>query len=249
MMMLMLLLSTAAASTSCSKDDDDNSEQTSKDDGDKSEETSAKAPSSAKAIDLGLSVKWANMNIGAESPLDYGYYFAWGEISQKDDYSKSTYIYYSSAIWIDPDGFPVDDPGYTKYVTQKSAGDYGYHDSFDNKTQLDKKDDAAYMNWGGKWRMPTKEELEELNNKCAWSRVKVSNVEVFKVTGPSGNFIYLPFAGSYSFHSDGRSADYWSSTLRSDKAEFAYTLHTVDTRHYVQAYSRTFGFSIRPVSE
>ena len=95
-------------------------------------------------VDLGLSVKWATCNVGATTPEGYGDYFAWGETKPKDYYAWSTYKYCdSSSLTL------------TKYCSKSYYG----KDSFsDNKTILDSEDDAATVNWGGAWRMPTKEE-------------------------------------------------------------------------------------------
>lgn len=209
---------------------------------------------SHEAVDLGLSVKWAKCNVGANTPIEYGDYFAWGETTPKTRYDKSTYKYYSSAIWIDPDGLPINDPGYTKYVKQENAISYGYHDTFDNKTQLDKEDDAAYMNWGGKWRMPTGKEFQELINNCTWSYVTISDVNAYKVTGPSGNYIYLPLADwqYYSFETPEkmcRSGYYWSSTLNSKDSYKVDAIRIEEYTLYLVNYERIIGCSVRPVTE
>ena len=103
-------------------------------------------PEAAQAVDLGLSVKWANINVGAESPEDYGNYYAWGETSTKETYNWSTY-------------FDTNDGGntFTKYNNEGG------------KTVLDPEDDAAHVNWGGSWRMPTQAEWWELINCCTWT--------------------------------------------------------------------------------
>ena len=83
-------------------------------------------------VDLGLSVKWATCNVGADSPEDYGDYFAWGETEPKSTYYWSTYKWYRG-----------DYDNLTKYCTSSSYG------TVDNKKQLDLSDDAARANWGG----------------------------------------------------------------------------------------------------
>lgn len=94
-------------------------------------------------VDLGLSVKWATCNVGAIQPEEFGDYFAWGEVETKAIYNWDTYKYY-------------DDFNLTKYTSN------------DSKTVLDPEDDAATVNWGGAWRMPTKAEQDELRNNCTW---------------------------------------------------------------------------------
>ena len=133
-----------------------------------------------EAVDLGLSVKWANVNVGAISPEDYGDYFAWGETELKTDYSWSTYKF---ELGTDENG------PFSKYVTNSSYG------TVDNKTVLDPEDDAAHVNWGGSWRMPTDAEWTELRTKCTWTWT--SEVNGMLVTGPNGKSIFLPAAGDY----------------------------------------------------
>jgi hypothetical protein len=99
------------------------------------------------AVDLGLSVKWANMNIGADNSWKYGDYFAWGETSAKDNYNWSSYSLCDGT-----------DKTMTKYCT---LSEYG---TVDNKTTLEPADDVARVKLGGNWRMPTEAEMDELVN-------------------------------------------------------------------------------------
>ena len=101
------------------------------------------APADVQAVDLDLpsGIKWATCNVGAEKPEDYGNYYAWGEVLPKEDYSWATYKYTNGASAI-----------FTKYCNNASQGDNGFTD---NKTTLEPEDDAAHVNWGGSWRMPT----------------------------------------------------------------------------------------------
>lgn len=162
--------------------------------------TNETTPSGVQAVDLGLSVKWANMNIGATSMEDYGDYFAWGETvgckGGKKTFNESTYKYYLSTTKKDKDGFTVETKGYTKYVPKSKAATYGYDGFYDDKTVLDPEDDAAIANWGGSWRMPTKAEQDELRTKCTWEWKELNGKKGCKVTGPNGNFIFLPAAGN-----------------------------------------------------
>ena len=107
------------------------------------------APTVGKAIDLGLSVKWASCNVGATAPEGYGDYYAWGETDTKSDYSWSTYI------WCNGSGRTL-----TKYCTDSSYG------NVDNKITLDSDDDVAHVEWGGSWRMPTLDEIKEAAKKA-----------------------------------------------------------------------------------
>src|SRR5574344_2053355 len=127
-------------------------------------------------VDLGLSVKWADHNVGATNPEDYGAYFAWGETETKIDYSEST------SKW--------------NNVSCSSLQSQGVIDSNSNLTATY---DAATVNWGKSWRMPTKVEINELKTKCTWTWTTTSNgIHGYKVVGTNGNSIFLPAAGSRS---------------------------------------------------
>ena len=131
-------------------------------------------------VDLGLSVKWATCNVGASKPEEYGYYFAWGETQAR----KTTTYNWSTYKWCNGS-----DKTITKYCTNSSYG------IVDNKTVLDREDDAAAINWGGGWRIPTYAEWTELCNNCSWSWTTTNGVVGRKVTGKTGNSIFLPAAG------------------------------------------------------
>ena len=186
-------------------------------------------------VDLGLSVKWATCNVGANSPEKYGDYFAWGEVESKDVYAWSTYKY----------GTDYDE--LTKYCTQSSNGKDGFTD---NKTILDPEDDAAIVNWGGAWRMPTKAEQDELRNKCTWLCTKQNDVNGYKVTGPNGNSIFLPAAGSIeggTLNNVGKFGNYWSSKLDETRCSGACTMSFSSGSIDWKSRERYIGCSIRPV--
>ena len=189
-------------------------------------------------VDLGLSVKWATMNVGASSPEDYGDYFAWGETSAKSTYNWSTYKYCNGSY-----------STLTKYYT--SIDDYGTVDT-DNKTQLDLTDDAARVNWGGAWRMPTEAELKELCKQCYWTWITQNGINGYKVTGPNGNSIFLPAAGyrhDNSLKSAGSYGCYWSSSLcpKSNFPDHACSVYFHSNSVEWSDDSRFFGQSVRPV--
>ena len=123
-------------------------------------------------VDLGLSVKWAKCNVGAENPENYGTYFAWGETEPKDNYSWENYKWCNGS-----------QTTLTKYNIDS---DYG---TVDNLTTLEIADDAAAANWGGAWRMPTYNELSALLDSCYWEwttnyNSKGSGYIVYKVKNP-----------------------------------------------------------------
>lgn len=201
---------------SCGKDDSNPQEQ-------------IESGETVTAVDLGLSVKWANVNIGAGSPDSYGFYFAWGETMAKVEYSWYTYFYCEGE----------ESHKLNKYNTRESYG------TVDNRTVLERGDDAAYINWGGKWRMPTKEEWDELCDNCEWIYTKENNTSGFRVTAKNGNSIFLPSAGHrYEGFRHFDALDYWSSSLNVEYPNMAYRLRgrTITNSDY-----RYNGLPIRPV--
>lgn len=184
-----------------------------------------------RAVDLGLSVKWASYNVGATAPEEYGDYFAWGETLPKSDYSHNTNKWYSNG------GNYIN-----KYCTDSSYG------TVDNNTNLDLADDAAHDNWGRNWRMPTVAEWSELINKCTWEWTTAG----YLVTGPNGNSIFLPAAGGRArttLHETGSHGHYWSSSLSTDYPYWAYFISFKSGNVYRDYYGRSNGFSVRPVTE
>lgn len=187
-------------------------------------------------VDLGLSVMWATCNIGAEKPQDYGDYFAWGETEPKDCYNWSTYKWCNGDLWT-----------LTKYCINSNQG---YNGFTDGKTELEPEDDAAYVNWGPQWRMPTKEQQDELWTNCTWTWTTRNGVNGRLVTGPNGNSIFLPAAGlrlNELLGSAGGWGSCWSSALDPSNTHYACSLYfrSYDVGWY-DAH-RCFGFSVRAV--
>lgn len=188
------------------------------------------------AVDLGLpsGTLWADRNVGADSPEDYGDYFAWGETESKGFYDWSTYK------WCQGDYDTM-----TKYCTDS------YYGTVDNKTVLDLEDDAAYVNMGADWRMPTNDELNELVNKCTWTWTSQNGTEGYKVTGPNGNSIFLPAAGfrldSY-LHYAGSFGLYWSASLGESDPSSARGLHFYSGHYYTSYNGRHYGHTVRAVA-
>lgn len=168
-------------------------------------EESSTSTDIVEAVDLGLSVRWANMNVGATKITGYGSYFAWGETEPKEYYSWNTYAW---------------SKGDTQFLTKYSKED--------RKTQLALADDAANANWGGKWRMPTVDEFEELITKCTWEWTTRDGVNGYKVSSKkTGNSIFLPITGC-RFYADtqfrGIKGIYWTSTLYTGNPNKAWCL-------------------------
>ena len=195
-------------------------------------------------VDLGLpsGLLWAETNIGAETAIDPGDYFAWGETKPKSDYNEDTYKYGGPPVTVDE---LILGYTYTKYN--------------DGKTTLDKEDDAAYVNWGASCRTPTRLEWVELRNSscCLWDETHITGsygweIECFKVTSlTNGNCIYLPTTGSY--HEDGFATwgyNYWSSTL-DYLGVYCMNFYTDPSDMYnsINYDGRTCGQCVRPVAK
>ena len=183
-------------------------------------------------VDLGLpsGLKWATCNVGASKPRDFGNYYAWGETTTKETY--------------DSDNCP------TYGLSKSELQSQGYIDSEGN---LALQYDAATANWGGDWRMPTEEELEELYGNCTWEYASWKGVHGYKVTGPNGNSIFLPAAGyriGSSLYYAGSYGSYWSSTPYGNYDGDACYLYFHSSDHDVDDDGyRSYGRSVRPILE
>jgi uncharacterized protein (TIGR02145 family) len=171
-------------------------------------------------VDLGLSVKWANVNIGSQSEASYGKYYQWGA---KETYiSNSIVQYYSGGKNISPES------------------------GHDTATEL----------WGGSWRMPSKEEWQELIDNCTWTWTNSNGQFGMRVTsnktGYTDRSIFIPAAGYYydgTHRTDNSgSGDYWTSSFYSgDRAYYqsfwnnGVSSYPIDPLYY--------GFTVRPVIE
>lgn len=210
-----------------------------------------------EAIDLGLpsGIKWASFNLGASKPEEYGGYYAWGEVE----------TYYSSLeplMWKEGKEAGYDWPSYkwcngeanklTKYCPASMASYWDGAGIPDGKTVLDPEDDAAYVNLGGNWRMPTDDEWTELRENCTWSWTTQNGVDGYLVTGPNGNRIFFPAAGlrsNTSLYYAGSDGDYWSSSLYTDSPHFARGVQFNSDNVGTIYSSRYYGHSVRPVTE
>lgn len=149
-----------------------------------------------RAIDLGLSIRWASCNVGATAPEENGNFYAWGDTLTRSSFTWGTYPYSGTST-----------NTMTKYCTRAANG------TIDNRSTLIAFDDAAYINWGETWRMPTWTEWNELITQCTWKETMYNDVPVWQVTGPNGNSIYLPKVGYKNSTSVTAGCYYWSSTL------------------------------------
>lgn len=179
------------------------------------------------AVDMGLSVKWATCNLGAETPRGSGDFYAWGETAVKADYSGDTYYW--------------------------SANPTKYTERFILNRQLDAGDDAVQALLGGSWRMPTFAEMNELVQQCDWQWTTLDGVNGYRVTSrTTGGSIFLPAAG-YKEGQEvlfaGSAGRYWTATRHPYHANCAMELFFSSDYHYAYFYRRFRGYPIRPVRE
>ena len=191
-------------------------------------------------VDLGLSVKWAKVNVGSTTISGYGDYFAWGEVSVKERYTTENYR------WYDDDGH------ITKYCSSTS------YDDADFLTELRPEDDVATLEWGNGWRMPTYEELMELVRNCDWTFSSIGGVKGYmarsKIPGYEKEWIFFPAAGFSDADGSypGYEGYYWTSTncggsnSRQSDA-FTFNPSKITTIGYGDGMARIVGASIRPV--
>lgn len=190
-------------------------------------------------VDLGLSVKWAQCNIGALKPEQAGSYFAWGETAAKSSFSWSNYKFCQGT-----------EKTLTKY---NSSSEYGVVDDFEF---LEKADDAAAVNWGGAWRMPTKKECEELINNTLnyWtsdykSTKTAGYVFVSKDAKYASDTLFIPAAGGYAekyLLDKNEWGNYWVANSKGSWVDiFVFWNRSV----YMNFTERCGGNNIRPVAD
>lgn len=196
-------------------------------------------PSPLGWVDLGLpsGLLWASQNLGADSPDDYGDYYAWGETSPKEAYGWETYAY----------GYDWDK--LTKYCGSYSLGWEGFTDSL---TSLEDSDDAAVVNLGDGARTPSYDDWQELMDNTTSKWTTRNKVRGLLLTGPNGNILFLPAAGgssSSSINYTGEIGRYWSDSLYTfnPASAWAFSFDAHDQR--VNDFSRCCGFSVRAVRD
>lgn len=205
------------------------------------DEGNADIDPTTQMVDMGLSVKWAAWNVGATSPDQYGDYFAYGEVKPKSDYTLLNYewLYYGYLDGEDLDEWEY----YLKLGANITGTNY----------------DAAHVNWGDKWRMPSRAEWQELFNNSTKLWTSVNGVEGARFTSNiNGNSIFIPAAGNkfdgqethqttncmywtpeeYDFFDNSG----WNNECRNYRVDISSTYQNTDGYDYPEV-----GFTIRPV--
>ena len=199
-------------------------------------------------VDLGLpsGTKWATMNVGATKPEEYGLYFAWGDTQGYTADQVGSGEGKKAFKWAD---YKWSDNGSSSVMTKYNATD--------GKTILDSEDDAAAVNWGGKWHMPTEAQCQELFNTAKCTNAWVTDYNGSGINGrlftsvSNGNTLFIPAAGSCSGGSVsgvGSKGGVWASSLNSSSVSFAWDIYFNSNGGSVSSLSsRFYGRSVRGV--
>lgn len=193
-------------------------------------------------IDLGLpsGTKWADCNLGATKPEEYGDYFMWASAkpNTKDKCCWENTPYHSGPI------------GGSRWIKYNVINRYGV---VDNKDMLDEEDDAAYIATNGKCRIPTGDECEELLDYTTNEWVQLNGVNGRKFTSKkNGNSIFIPTSGFQLDHTVCAHTFWgfiWSSTLNTKHPHLVSYLKFYSDDCRVSSTCRSAGFPIRPVSK
>ena len=192
-------------------------------------------------VDLGLpsGLLWAECNLGANNPEEYGRYYAWGETQPKDVYAWSTYCY-----------FTVDGEGTLQTITKYNIGSHwGVPDDL---TILEAVDDAAAEALDSGARIPTKEEWQEMLSNTTEERITLNGVTGRRYTAANGNTIFLPAAG-FCWGNEllyvGYEGRYWSSSLVEDTPPAAWIFYYQWTDKGMGTFLRCGGASVRAVRQ
>lgn len=201
-----------------------------------------------ESVDLGLSVKWATFNLGAFQPEMTGDYYAWGEV---EPYYAAGYAQSTTPIWKEGK-----DAGYnwaSYFDTDDTGQSFKKYSAESGRKVLDIADDAANQAWGGKWRIPTSAEFQELVDNCSWSYEELNGVTGFRITskeeGYENNSIFMPIAGYRSgkaLYDDESNNEgyYWTSSI--DVAASSVSVMCL-TDMEMYNIGRIYGFMYRPV--
>ena len=189
------------------------------------------------AVDLGLpsGLKWAKFNIGANAPEEHGGYFAWGETTEKNVYSWGWYLCQQSECGKSAD--PI-------------IGNYQSHSS--GTYTLGPAYDAAHIQWGGRWRMPTEDDFKELKENCSCEKTTVNGVSGYRYTGWNGNSIFLPdgqIKNGPNLTSDLFKCAYWTSYCMYYSFSTAQQASAFAPNGNLSKIDRAYGLAIRPVND
>lgn len=190
----------------------------------------------AIAVDMGLpsGTLWCDRNVGAKSPEDYGAFFSWGN-------TDPHYPNRDNMDWgDDDDGF---DYSFDSDTYEKTAG-------YKLEGNIDMAHDAARVNMGEPWQMPTEEQIKELFDNCDWVRKTINGINGYLVTSKiNGNVIFFPASGygyGTTWNNRGAYGYYWSSSWFSARLARRLLFYSGGVSPQ-NSYLRYYGFAVRPV--
>ena len=216
-------------------------------------------------VEMGDGLKWATCNIGATNPWDYGGYYSWGATATQTSYDWANYPHmrsgYSNSNYINKYTFACTQKTGIWYQNGTFVGDNGDGVEHRDFASYDYVDDAARQIWGGTWRIPTYAEWTALydDTKFIWEWTNNYNgtgvkgyTVTSKVSGYTGNQIFLPVAGCNNVQGTnlvGEYGYYWSSSLGSGYSREAWYVYFYEDAKYRSSRDRNYGMSLRAVSE
>ena len=202
-------------------------------------------PEEPDCVDLGLSVKWARTNLGAESEENLGDYFAWAETAPKEYYNVYQYKWAKIV-----NSMGTEYTHYTKYCANHDYSGWIY----DGLTTLEKKDDAATAILGDDWRIPSTSEIQELIDRCDWTFSQKNGeygyLVTSKVPGYTDKSIFLPVTGYMSqnqLKNYPEMSFYWSNEVDVFAPPAARALSFTSSSCACLYLMRDTGAQIRPV--
>ncbi|MBO5234518.1 MAG: hypothetical protein J6B27_02255 [Alistipes sp.] len=210
-----------------------------------------------KFVDLGLSVKWATCNIGAEDQGDAGNYYMWADLVDRksENYSADNYPYITKTMVQDKDkdGNPVFDEETGEPVMSEVWNYTDIGSNISGNTQYD----VARKEWGSTWRIPTQEEVQELIANCTFVWTNYKTATGFEITSKiNGMKIFMPAVGYYMGTGQcsyfGSNGSYWTASAFSDDGDpgAAYYILMTSGRGFRLDYtSYHSAHPIRPVTE
>jgi hypothetical protein len=197
-------------------------------------------PITYEYVDLGLpsATKWATQNVGAKKPSDYGLYFQWGD-----------------TVGYTADQVGTGD-GQKKFAIDESDYKFGVYPNYSKYTTtgatLDLEDDAAHVNMGGDWHMPSTDQIEELidNTTRKWTTIDGVSGRLFTSKKDGSKSIFIPAAGDAwdgSFYDSGGVGSVWSSVLSTGFVDLGQDLHFSSVNASLDYSYRSYGYSVRGV--
>lgn len=177
-------------------------------------------------IDLGLpsGTKWACCNVGASAPEEYGGLYGWG----------------------DPTGEYTENPNNYDYKSDEWYAVWEYYGGYEAPLDIcNTKLDIASVKWGNNWRLPTTDEIKELENECISKSFEYKSIIGCLIEGPNNNKIFLPASGyreNTDIYARGEEGRYWSGMT-----EGILHFNSWGIINFNGAFVRYWGYSVRPV--